>query len=378
MFKFIKDKLKDAVDKISEKIAEEAPEEVAEEKKVEEKPKEKKKKEPKKEKPKKKPKVEESVKEEPTEEKGFFTKVKEKLTKEEPEEKESILTKLKTKVTTKKVTQDLFQEIFWELELVLLESNVAIEVIEKIKEDLQKNIVDKQIKRAEIEQTIQDTLRESIDEILTQEPIDLLKQAKTKKPYVICFVGINGTGKTTSIGKVAQYLKDNNLSSIMIAADTFRAAAIEQLEEWGKRTKTKVIKHDYGSDAAAVAFDGIKHAKAKDIDVVLIDTAGRLHSNTDLMNELHKIIKIATPDLKIFVGEATTGNDCVEQIKEFNEKVNIDGIILTKLDVDEKGGAALSTSYVTKKPIIFVGTGQNAKDLQPFDKKTMIKNLGFD
>ncbi len=355
MFKFLKEKIKGAVDKISEKIQEEAPEEVIEEVKEE----------PKKEKPKKKK----------------AKKKEEKLAKEEPKEepeKKSFLKKLKTTVTTKKVSEKQFEEIFWELELALLENNVAVEVIEKLKEDLKTNLVDKNIKRTEVEKTIINTVKESIDEILSQKPIDLIKEAKKKKPLVICFVGINGSGKTTTIGRVAHLLQEEGLSCIMVAADTFRAAAIEQLEQWGKKTKTKVIKHDYGSDPAAVAFDGIKHAKAKNIDVVLIDTAGRLHSNKNLMDELHKIIKIATPDLKVFVGEAITGNDCVEQIKQFNSTVDLDGIILTKLDIDEKGGAALSTSFVTKKPILYVGMGQNKEDLKPFNKELMMKNLGLE
>ena len=368
MFNFLKEKIKSAVEKITEKIKEQ-PQEIKEEIIVEEQKKERKSKELKIKEQKKK---EELIKE--PKKKGFFNKVKEKfITEETP----SLLEKVKTSIITTKITAEQFQDLFWELELVLLENNVALEVIEKLKEDLKKEIVDKSIKRSEVATIITETLKESINSILIQESKEIVKEAKRKKPYVICFLGINGSGKTTSIGKIAYLLKEEGLSSVMIAADTFRSAAIEQLEEWGKKTTTKVIKHDYGSDPAAVAFDGIKYAKAKGVDVVLIDTAGRLHSNKNLMEELKKIIRIAQPDLKIFVGESITGNDCIEQVQQFNQAVGIDGIILTKVDVDEKGGTALSIAYVTKKPIMYLGIGQEPQDLKPFKKEMILQNIGL-
>ncbi|MBL7056474.1 signal recognition particle-docking protein FtsY, partial [Candidatus Woesearchaeota archaeon] len=186
-----------------------------------------------------------------------------------------------------------------------------------------------------------------------------------------------GSGKTTSIAKVANMLKNNKFSCVLAASDTFRAASIEQLEYHGKQLGIKVIKHDYQSDPAAVAFDAIKHAKAKEIDVVLIDTAGRLHSNSNLIEEMKKIIRISKPDLKIFVGESITGNDCIEQAKAFNDAVGIDGIILTKADVDEKGGAAISVSYVTKSPIMYFGVGQEYIDLKEFDSNMVVEGLGL-
>ena len=209
--------------------------------------------------------------------------------------------------------------------------------------------------------------------------IDLWQEIRNKveKPYVIAFFGINGSGKTTSIAKLANMLKEKNVSCVLAAADTFRAASIEQLSLHAEKIGVRIIKHTYGADPAAVAFDAIKHARAKDIDVVLIDTAGRMHSNTNLIDEMKKIIRVAKPDLKIFVGESITGNDCVEQAKTFNEAVGIDGIILTKADIDEKGGAAVSVSYVTKKTILYLGVGQEYKDLQPFDSEVIIKGLGL-
>ncbi|MEK6816372.1 MAG: signal recognition particle-docking protein FtsY, partial [Nanoarchaeota archaeon] len=276
-----------------------------------------------------------------------------------------------------KLSENKFDDIFWEIEMALMENNVAVEVIDKIKADLKKNLVEVPIKKDDFDNAIINSLDESIREVLSIKSIDLIEEAKRKKPLVICFLGINGSGKTTTVGKIAKMFQNNNMSVVMAAADTFRAAAIEQLEKHANNLGVKMIKHDYGSDAAAVAFDAIEHAKAKNKDVVLIDTAGRLHSNKDLLDELKKVIKVSKPDLKIFVGESITGNDCVEQAKEFNDSVGIDGIILAKADVDEKGGAALSVSYVTKKPILYFGTGQGYDDLEKFDMDKIMKSLGL-
>ena len=271
--------------------------------------------------------------------------------------------------------------MFWELEVVLLENNVAVEVIDKIKKDLKTELMKDKIYRKGVEELILDTLRKSIVELFDVERIDLLQRIKDKKksqkvsPYIITVIGVNGSGKTTSIAKLTHKLQKNGLSVVLAASDTFRAAAIQQLEEHAVRLKTKLIKHDYHSDPAAVAFDAIKYAEAHDIDVVLIDTAGRLHSNTNLMKELEKVVRVCKPDIKIFVGESITGNDCVEQAKEFNKAVGIDAIILAKADVDEKGGAAISVSYVLQRPILYLGTGQTYDDLKDFDPKLIIESL---
>ena len=336
--------------------------------------------------------------EEPKEERSFFKKifgkkeeeeVEEKEAKEEvieeikeekieePEERQSFFGKVKTSLTTKKISAEKFEELFWDLELAFLENNVSVEVIEKIKEDLKVELVDKPLPR-DVPQKIEETLRRTLTEILTFEKIDLLQKAREKdKPLVIAFFGINGTGKTTSIAKLAHYFQKNKLSVVLAACDTFRAAAIQQLEEHADKLGVKIIKHDYGADAAAVAFDAIKYAEKNRIKVVLLDTAGRLHSNTNLMQELEKIIRVAKPDLKIFVGESITGNDCIEQAKQFNDLVEMDGAILTKADVDEKGGAPLSISYTIKKPILFFGMGQKYEDLEEFDAEMILKRLGF-
>ncbi|MBT4651699.1 signal recognition particle-docking protein FtsY [Candidatus Woesearchaeota archaeon] len=294
---------------------------------------------------------------------------------EEP--KKGLFGKLKQSFTTKTISADKFDDLFWDLELILLESNVSIEVIEKIKEDLKEELVNKPLPR-DVHKKIEETLKSTLNEILSFEKVNLIEKIKQKEgPFVITFFGINGTGKTTSIAKLTNYLKENNLSVVLAACDTFRAAAIDQLQEHADKLEVKMIKHDYGSDAAAVAFDAKKYAEKNHVDVVLIDTAGRLHSNTNLMAELEKIIRVTQPDFKVFVGESITGNDCIEQAKKFNELVEMDGAILTKADIDEKGGAPLSISYTIKKPILFLGMGQEYKDFEPFDKELILKRLGF-
>jgi fused signal recognition particle receptor len=292
-------------------------------------------------------------------------------------QKKGIFQTIRERITTKKISKEQFEKIFWDLEVALLENNVALEVIEKIKDDLSQDIVEKPLPRGKIEDAVTSTLKTSIEGLLNMDSFDILEKIKTKKPYIICFVGINGSGKTTTIAKLARLLLDNKLSVVLAAADTFRAASIEQLQLHADNLKVKLIKHNYGSDPAAVAFDAVKYANSKNIDVVLIDTAGRIHSNINLTDEMKKIVRIAKPDLKVFVGEAITGNDCVEQAKKFNEAIGIDGIILSKADVDEKGGAAISVSYVTQKPILFIGTGQEYQDLKVFNSSLVLDNLGI-
>lgn len=384
MFGFLKNKLKEAISKFSKKAEEEAKpvEEVIKpeiKEEITEKPqeiKEEKIEEQKKEKKflgifKKKEKIEETpleIKEETAE--------KEEPKSEAKEEKKGFFSKITEKLTTKTIDEEKFENLFEDLELVLLENNVALEVIDKIKEDLKMDLVNVPLK-GNIENLIKESLKKSLEEILQETNFDLIKEIKNKKdkPYVIVFVGINGSGKTTTIAKIADLLNKNNIKCVLAAGDTWRSAAIQQLEEHANNLKVKLIKHDYGSDPAAISFDSLKYAQSHNLDVVLIDTAGRQHSNKNLMEEMKKIIKVAKPDLKIFIGESITGNDMIEQVKEFNQAISIDSIILSKVDVDEKGGAAISASYVSGKPIIYLGTGQRYSDLEKFSKNRILKSL---
>ncbi len=272
----------------------------------------------------------------------------------------------------KELTEEKFDEIFEELEIILLQSNVAYDAVEKIKESLKEKLVGQSLKNIDLAEE----LKESIKSILINPP-NFLEEVKKKSPYVIVFSGINGSGKTTTIAKVANYLKKNKLSVCLAAADTFRAAAIQQLEEHANKLKIPIIKKDYGSDPASVGFDAITYAKKNKINVVLIDTAGRMQNKDSLMKEMGKIVKTNNPDMKIFLGESITGNDATEQAKSFNEAIDITGIILSKADVDEKGGTAISVSSITGKPILFLGTGQKYDDLEIFDKDKLIEKLGL-
>jgi len=302
--------------------------------------------------------VEDSRKEEPEKSKGFFEKVRSKF--------------------SYKISEDNFNEIFDDLEMLLLENNVALEVVEDIKKILSSKLVGREVKQQEIEKEIRKELKNALNEILIEpdNPLEFIKEKK-EKPFVILFFGINGTGKTTSIAKFAYFLKKSGISVVLAAGDTFRAASIEQISEHAKRLGVPLIKQDYGSDPAAVGFDAINYAKSHGIDVVLIDTAGRMHTKTNLLAEMEKICRVTNPDLKIFVAESIAGNDATEQAKSFHNMIEIDGSILSKADIDEKGGTVISVSHATHKPIFYLGTGQLYKDLQLFDKQKFIDDLGL-
>ena len=310
---------------------------------------------------------------------SFFKRIfqKEKLEKETEEIKEDIEEKNSFfQRCQRTVDEEKFEELFSELELILLQSNVALETVDSIKSSLKKRLIGKILKEVNLEEE----LKNSIKEILINPPNFLEKineSLKEKSPFVILFAGINGAGKTTTIAKIANYLQKNNLSVCLAAADTFRAASIEQLKEHAEKLKVHLISKDYGSDPASVGFDAISYAKKNKINVVLIDTAGRLQNKDSLMKEIEKISRVNKPDMKIFLGESITGNDCLEQARVFNEVINLTGIILSKADVDEKGGTAISVSNITKKPIYFLGTGQSYDDLEVFDKDKVIKRIGF-
>lgn len=279
---------------------------------------------------------------------------------------------LVNKVATTELKADQLHPILEDFKLSLIENDVAMSVADHICEEMEKRLNGIQVKRLEDRKKIVERkLQEILLEIMTtKEKINLLesvgKKRKTNEPYVIVFVGINGTGKTTSIAKVAKLLMKKGYSVVLACSDTYRAGSIEQLEEHAKRLGVRMIKHKYGADPAAVAYDAISHAKAHGINAVLIDTAGRIQTNRNLMNELAKIKRIITPDFTVLTVDALTGNDAVMQAEEFHKSVGIDGTILTKVDADVKGGSALSVTYVTGKPILFIGIGQEYEDLQEF------------
>src|SRR3989344_2966607 len=305
-------------------------------------------------------------------------KIKEKPKEEEKkEEKRSLFEKVVKKVVEKKLSEEEIEKILKELRIVLMENDVAFETVEKITSDLKNDLIGQEVKRGSVETTITDSLRKSILDCMQQPKVEIEKMIedkyeKTKEPLLIVFCGFNGTGKTTSIAKLAHKLKKYN--PILAAGDTFRAASIEQLEEHGRRIDVKVVKHKYGSDSAAVIFDAVKHAKSIGSKVVLADTAGRSHSNVNLMDELKKVIRVNKPDMKILVLDSITGNDIYDQAKLFNDAVQVDGIIMTKADVYEKG-AALSASHTIKKPILYLGVGQNYSDLKEFNPEEIVNNL---
>jgi len=318
---------------------------------------------------------EESLKESEVKEEKNEIKEEKQEAKEAKEEKKSIFSIIKEKFISKTSEED-FENSFQQLEIVLLENNVAVSVIDKIKSRLKEKILNRQIKSSEIENEVKKVLKEILSDILVN-PFNLIEKIKEKKekPFVIVFFGINGSGKTTTIAKISYLLQKNKLSNVIAAADTFRAASIEQLEKHALKLKTEIVKHKYGADPAAVAYDAIAHAKATKKDVVLVDTAGRMHTKSDLMREMEKICRVTRPDLKIFVAESITGNDAVEQAQAFDKAAGIDAVILTKADVDEKGGTMISISEVIGKPILYLGTGQGYENLSAFDKEKIINSI---
>ena len=271
-------------------------------------------------------------------------------------------------------------EILFELEVSLLESDVATEVIDEIKSELKTKLIGSKVDKNKFEEFIKNSLIEIISGLFDSAgTIDLMQNITDKKsspdPYIILFVGINGTGKTTSLAKLAHLLSKSKFSVVIAAADTFRAGAIEQIREHSNRLNLKLVAQNYGSDPAAVARDAVLYAKSHKIDCVLVDTAGRMQTSKNLMEQIEKITNVVKPDFKIFVGDSLAGNDTVNQAKEFHEHVKFNASILTKSDADARGGAALSIVKVTSTPVLYVGVGQEYEDLKPFDKETFLETV---
>jgi fused signal recognition particle receptor len=268
-----------------------------------------------------------------------------------------------------------------EFQLSLVENDVAVSVADYVSTQLREKLQDVQFTRfANPRDGVKAILSDVLLSVLQRNGrLDIFELIDKKKslgePAVIVFVGINGTGKTTSIAKLAHILQKRGRTSILAASDTYRSGSIEQLEEHARRIGVRIIRHQYGGDPAAVAYDAVNYAKAHGINAVLIDTAGRMQTNKNLLEEMRKIVRVTNPDLTLLVVDALTGNDAVEQGKVFSEAVKIDGIILAKLDADAKGGSAVSISYVMGKPVVMVGTGQKYDDLQPFQPEVIVKNV---
>jgi len=263
-----------------------------------------------------------------------------------------------------------------ELEMALLESDTALTVVEELSSTVKANLLGKRVKRGNTAEVVKDALKDALLKILSTNNLDFDAFIESgEKPLNITFVGVNGTGKTTTIAKVAKRLLNAGYSVVIASADTYRAGATEQIEEHASRLGVKVIKHQYGADPAAVVYDAVKYAKANRRDVVLADTAGRMHTSVNLMEQLKKICRVTNPDMVVFVDEAIAGNDAVERAKRFNELIGIDASILTKADIDDKGGAAISIAHSTSKPIIFLGTGQSYENLEKFDANSFVERL---
>ena len=283
-------------------------------------------------------------------------------------------------VREKTISEKHVEDTLWELEMGLLEGDVAMEVASEVVDSVKDDLVGRKIKRSsDITEYTYDALRNAVAEIIDIPGKSMTEMIEEKKaqgePLVVMFVGINGTGKTTTIGKLANYYLKKGYTPVIAASDTFRAGAIEQVTHHADNVGVKIIKHQKGSDPAAVAYDAVEHAKAQGKELVLIDTAGRMQTNTNLMDEMKKIKRVSNPDLVIFVGDALTGNDATQQAVKFNDAIDIDGVILTKADADSKGGASLSIGYVIKKPIMFLGVGQGYDDIKEYDAEWMLNQL---
>jgi len=327
--------------------------------------------------------IKEAVKEENPAVKAYIEQelkqVQEEAKEKPKEEKVSLFKKVIKKITERRLSEEDVNPVLNELENGLIEGDVAYEVAEKVKNDLKVSLLGMEAKHSEVKPVIVSRLRNSLMEILNVPDIDLkevIKKARSEnRPAVLLFLGFNGSGKTTSLAKVGKWLLNQNYSCAFAAADTWRSAAIEQLEEHGKKLSVIVVKHQYGADPAAVIYDGISSAKAKGVNVLLADSAGRSHTNKDLMDELSKIVRVNKPDLKILVLDGLSGSDVLPQFEFFNDGVGVDAIIFSKMDVNEKGGNLLSVCHLSKKPILFLGTGQNYQDLKHYDREEIVKNL---
>ena len=289
---------------------------------------------------------------------------------------------VKSAVSEKELSDKDLDDVIFNFQIALIESDVAQSVAEALTNEIQKSLTGTKVDRsANPSEVVGERLATSLQAAFAKAgTVDIVanikdKMEKTGEPYTVLFLGINGTGKTTTVAKLGSYLQRNGLSVVCAAGDTHRPGAIEQLTEHAGRLQLKVIAQRYGADPAAVGRDGVLYAKAHHADCLLIDTAGRMQTNQNLMEEMAKIVRVVKPDFRIFVADALTGNDAVSQAELFNQHVGFDGAVLTKADADVRGGAALSIVYSTGKPVIFLGVGQGYEDLVPFDTMKFLNSL---
>ena len=296
---------------------------------------------------------------------GFFKKIFGALKKT----KDAISKKISALFTGDKIGEEFYED----LTDILISSDVSYSTADEIVEDLRDRMIEEKTSDKEyVVQTLKDVITEKIDEAGVLE---------IEYPAVITLIGVNGVGKTTSIGKLANYFKENKKSVLLAAGDTFRAAAGEQLSVWAQRAGVRLVSHGEGSDPSAVVFDAVSSMKAKNTDVLIVDTAGRLHVKANLMEELKKISRVSQREYpeahfyKLIVLDATTGQNALSQVSAFDEAVGIDGIILTKLDGTAKGGFVISLCYENEIPVAFVGTGEGVGDIEKFDSASFVDGL---
>ena len=296
---------------------------------------------------------------------GFFKKIGNALKKT----REAIARKIDSLLSHGEINDDFFDDLTDILISCDVGVKTSLEIVEELRLSARKNkIRTAEEVRAELKRILKELFKE-------EEPLTI------EYPAIITIIGVNGVGKTTTIGKMAKYFKENKKDVLLVAGDTFRAAATNQLNEWALRTKTRIVKQGEGADAASVVFDGIASAKARKTDVVLVDTAGRLHTKTNLMEELKKIDKIVNREYPeahkytFIVLDATTGQNALSQISAFNDFVKIDGIVLTKLDGTAKGGVVIAIEKEYKLPVVFVGVGEGENDLEQFDSDEFVESL---
>ncbi len=285
------------------------------------------------------------------------------------------------KISNSGFTEKDLEPLLWDLQLQLIGNDVSVEVAERVCVEMKERLVGTDAPRfGDKSDVVRTALMESLEAVMDGgNKLDLFEKIsqsrKDGEPFSILFVGINGTGKTTTIAKMTHKLQQAGFSVVLASGDTYRAGAIEQLEEHGRRLGVRVIKHKYGSDAAAVGFDAVEHAKAQGINVVMIDTAGRMQTNRNLMDELQKVKRVVNPSFTIMVLDSLVGNDATDQAMTFNDYIGFDAAILTKVDADAKGGSSLSVSYLTGKPVLYVGVGQGYDDLESFDSQWFAEKL---